>query len=217
LSIAAQNPKHRSLRRPAPPLRAPSALPPPLVPPRPTDVRLVHCNCALEDRGHLPPHRLAQDRQGSQDPLPMQLRPVGNGRGAQATDVASQEGFPRMPGQAQRQPRSPIVPTPGTPPTIAANYPGSGVATSGTPMPSCHPSSLPNQVAGMRLYPREKRKGASSLVDMASLKNMSTTTRAVFARSGRVVHFLPTARKKPRIRRGKNIMGRDRLISLLNR
>jgi hypothetical protein len=67
--------------------------------------------------------------------------------------VASQQGFPLMPRQAQRQAWLPVVPAARTPALVAANDPGSRVSASWTTQSSCHVPSLPNQVAGMRLYP----------------------------------------------------------------
>src|ERR1044071_2413043 len=63
----------------------------------------------------------------AQDPLPMQTGFLDNGGDTEPTHAASQQGFPLMPRQTQRQARLPIVPTARTPALVAANETGSRV------------------------------------------------------------------------------------------
>jgi hypothetical protein len=153
LSPATEDPEDGGLARPTSPFAAPHPAGMSPSAPATADIGVVPRDCAMEDRRHVGLQQRADARQCAQNPLPMQAGFLGHGGGTEPTHVASPQGFALMPRQAQRQPRLPIVPAARTPALVAANDPGSRVSASWTTQSSCHVPSLPNQVAGMRLYP----------------------------------------------------------------
>lgn len=109
----------------------------------PPQIGFIDFHRALKDRGHLPLHRGAHEDQRSQDPLTMELGLLGNGRGAEFADMASQQGLPLMPRQPQGQARPPFVSAPSAPMLVTTDNPRSSVPTARTSLSSRHASSLP--------------------------------------------------------------------------
>ena len=143
LPTPAQDAEDRRLDRPAPALPASGPLGGASVPPESPHIGFIDFHRALKDRGHLPLHRGAHEDQRSQDPLTMELGLLGNGRGAESADMASQQGLPLMPRQPQGQARPPFVSAPSAQMLVTTDNPRSGVPTARTSLSSRHATSLP--------------------------------------------------------------------------
>jgi len=115
-----------------------------LVLPGSTQVRFVNLDLSPEDRWHLVQHCLTQDPERPQHPLPMEAGFLGYRGGTLAASMASQNGFPLMPRQAQRKARTPFVATSGTTALIPTNLPRLRESAFRTAMPSRHATIVPN-------------------------------------------------------------------------
>src|SRR5215469_546439 len=105
LPTAAQDAEDWRLARPPPSLPAPGPLGGASIPPESPHLGFIDLPRALKDRGHLALHSDTHQRQSPQHPLAMDGSFLGNGRGAEPTDMASQQGPPLMPRQPQGEAR----------------------------------------------------------------------------------------------------------------
>lgn len=103
LLTAAQDAEDGRLDRPAPSLPTSDPLGGASIPPESPQIGFIDFYDALKNRGHLPLQRGAHGDQSSQDPLAMEPGLLGNGRGAEPANMASQQGLPLMPRQPQGQ------------------------------------------------------------------------------------------------------------------
>src|SRR5262249_19974281 len=129
LPTAAQDAEDRRLARPSPSLPALSPLAGASIPPESPHIGFIDFHRALKDRGYLTLHAGAQPGQSPQHPLAMDVSFLGNGRGAEPADMASQQGSPLMPHQSQGEVRAPLVSASSAQALPTTDNPRSGVPT----------------------------------------------------------------------------------------
>src|SRR5215470_2211091 len=145
LPPAAQDTEDWRLARPPPSLPASSPLGRASIPPESPDIGFIDFHRALKDRGHLALHADAHQRQSPQHPLAMDVSFLGNGRGAEPADMASQQGPPLMPRQPQGEARAPLVSAPSAPSLLTTDNPPSGIPTAGTLLSPRHAPAYPGR------------------------------------------------------------------------